>query len=188
MIQIKGKVVKDSIDTVKKRSGEQIYNQIIASMNENTRKIFDKNHTILATEWIPLDAFVRFLEMDLKLTANGDENELIKRSEKIIEAQLKGIFKVFVKLGSPQFVINKISITHKSYFKGVSIEVTEESLNKAKIRYIGFEKQHRLIGFAIIGFYKKALEISGAKQIDIKFITSIEHNKGYCDLSISWAI
>jgi hypothetical protein len=56
----------------------------------------------------------------------------------------------------------------------------------ARIKYIGFEKQHRLIGLSLIGFYKKALEISGAKDIKTMFITSIEQGKGFCELEITW--
>jgi len=134
-----------------------------------------------------LDVFVRFLELDIKLTAGGNENELIKRSEALIEKQLRGIFKVFVKLGSPQFVLSQISIVHKTYFRGVTIEITMEDQNKAIIKYTGFEKQHRLIGLSIIGFYRKALEISGAKKVEAKYTTSIEEGKGFCELVITWA-
>jgi len=37
--------------------------------------------------------------------------------------------------------------------------------DKALIKYTGFEKQYRIMGFAIIGFFKKALEIPGAKDV-----------------------
>jgi hypothetical protein len=39
---------------------------------------------------------------------------LIGRSEKVIEGQLHGIYRVFVKLGSPEFVIKRISAVHST--------------------------------------------------------------------------
>ena len=45
------------------------------------------------------------------------------------------------------------------------------------VRYTGFEKQHRIIGFAIMGFFKKALEISGAKNVVLCFTVPIEEGK-----------
>jgi len=45
---------------------------------------------------------------------------------------------------------------------------------------------HRLIGLSIIGFYRKALEISGAKDVKAEFTTSIEEDKGYCELVLNW--
>jgi hypothetical protein len=43
------------------------------------------------------------------------------------------------------------------------------------------------MGFAIIGFFRKALEISGAKDVVIYFLTPIEEGRGYAELSISWS-
>jgi len=184
MIEIKGSVVSDSIRAVKERSGEHIYNNIFDQLDKQSKKTFEQN--ILATSWYPLDSFVKFLELDLQLTAHGDKNQLIIRTGAVVEKQLTGIYKLFVKLGSPEFVLNRISIIHKSYFKGVSIDVQMEGSNKAILRYTGFETQHKLMGLTIIGFFKKALEISGAKGVSAKYSTAIEDGKGYCDLVVTW--
>ncbi len=184
MVEVKGSVINDSLENLKKRSGEQVFNSIISSLDNESRAIFQK--MILSLGWYSLDHFSKFLESDIKITANGNESELIARTEIIIEKQLRGIYKIFVKLGSPEFVLNKMSAIHQSYFRGVSIEVKMTGPNGAIIKYTGFEKQHRIIGFSIIGFYKKALEISGAKQVDAKYTVLIEEGKGYCELVITW--
>ena len=57
---------------------------------------------------------------------------------------------------------------------------------KAMVKHTGFKKQHRLIGFAIIGFYRNALEIAGAKAVKAEYATSIEDDKGYSELILSW--
>jgi hypothetical protein len=105
----------------------------------------------------------------------------------VIEKQLSGIYKVFVRWGSPQFVLNRLSIIHQTYFRGADATVTMQGASKAMIKYTGFEKQHRLIGMTIIGFYRKALEISGAHDVNAQFTTSIEEGKGYCELSLRWS-
>jgi hypothetical protein len=186
MVEIKGSVINDSINAVKLRSGEEMFKKILDQLNTNTRKIFERP-IISHTDWYPLDAFLQYLEADLKLTANGDENELIKRSEELIEKQLRGIYKVFVKLGSPEFIINRVSLSQHHYLKGLTIESNLIEPEKARVKYIGFEKQHSLIGFSIIGYYKKALEISGAKNVKVSYITKIEEGKGFCELEIEWA-
>ena len=58
---------------------------------------------------------------------------------------------------------------------------------KAVVKYTGFEKQHRIMGFAIMGFFKKALEISGAKNVILCFTVPIEEGKVFSELSISWS-
>lgn len=185
MIKIKGAPVSDAIKAIKRRHGDQAYNTIVGLLEGETRALFEQA-PILPTSWYSLDAFVQFLEMDLKVTAEGNEQELIQRSEDLIERQLRGIYKLFIKLGSPEFVLKRIAVIHRTYFQGVSVEVRLSGDGKAVVKYTGFEKQHRLIGLSIIGFYRKALELSGAKAVKAEYTTSIEDDKGYCELMLSW--
>ena len=184
MVEIKGTVINDTIDAIKKTYGEEVYLQIIDGLNENDKTYFQK--TFLTIGWYDIDAFTRFLHQNIIVTANGDEKELIKRTEIVVEKQLKGLYRFFIRIGSVEFVLKKLSNVHSSYFKGVSIELLSLTDNEAKIRYDGFEKQHNIIGYNIIGFYKKALELSGAKDVHVTFITQIAEDKGYCELLLTW--
>jgi hypothetical protein len=92
-----------------------------------------------------------------------------------------------MKLGSPEFVIERLAVVHATYFQGVSIEVQLQGKSKALIKYVGFQKQHRIVGFTIIGFFKKALELSGAKDVLTHFASPIEEGKSYSELSVSWS-
>jgi len=52
---------------------------------------------------------------------------------------------------------------------------------------MGFQSQHEIVGYAIIGFYRKALEISGAKQVAVNFTVPISAGGEYAELKITWA-
>jgi len=184
MVQIKGTAVLDTIAMVKKRAGEEGFKKIVALLNEDAKKLFQGE--VFTSSWYPLDLFTQFLEVEIRESAGGNEELLIKGSEAVIERQLRGIYKVFVKLGSPEFVLKRIAAVHATYFRGVEIRVEMTGPGNATIRYTGYEKQHRIIGFAIIGFFRKALEISGAKNVQARFATPIEAGKGYAELAISW--
>ncbi len=185
MVQIKGSAIKETINQIKTRSGEDAFQKILGLLDEETRKICEGE--IFASTWYSLDLFTRFLEIEIRVLADGNEEMVTRGSEAVIERQLRGIYKAFVKLGSPEFVIKRIAAVHATYFQGVPIDVQLQGHGKALIKYTGFEKQHRIMGFAIIGFFKKALEISGAKDLVIYFATPIEEGKGYSELSISWS-
>lgn len=185
MVQIKGSAIQETINQVKRRAGEEAFQKILALLDEETRNVLKAE--IYSSSWYSLDFFTRFLEEEIRVLAEGKEEMVTRGSEAVIERQLRGIYKAFVKLGSPEFVIKRIAAVHETYFQGVPIEVTLLGNRQAMIRYTGFEKQHRIMGFAIIGFFKKALEISGAKDAVIQFATPIEEGKGYSELSISWS-
>ena len=185
MVEIKGSVVGDSIRIIKARYGEEAYASILGHLRPEARTKFDRG-SVMPMDWYMLDDFVEFLEMDLKVTANGNEKELIRRSEELIGQQLAGIYKAFIKLGSPGFLLSRLAIVNQTYFRGVSVELEQPSPGNAIVRLTGFEKQHRLIGFTILGFYQEALNASGAKDIMAEFTTRIEEDKGYCELTLNW--
>jgi hypothetical protein len=185
MVQIKGSAIQETINQIKRRSGEDAFQKILALLDEETRNVFKGE--IYSSSWYSLDFFTHFLELEIHVLADGNEEMVTRGSEAVIERQLRGIYKAFVKLGSPEFVIKRIAAVHATYFQGVPIEVNLLGNGKALIKYTGFERQHRIMGFAIIGFFKKALEISGAKDVVIHFSTPIEDGKGYSELSIHWS-
>ena len=182
---IKGSAVLDSVNAIKARSGDEAYEKIIGTLDDEDQALF--RGAIAAGDWCPLDAFVRFLAADIRESAGGDERALIRRSEGVIDKQLKGIYRIFVRFGSPEFVLKRISLVHMTYFNGVNIEIMSMKPGRAVIRYTGFEPQHRLMGFSIIGFYRKALEISGAKDVEASFLTPIGDAKGYAELVVTWS-
>ena len=128
---------------------------------------------------------MELLESDIRETAAGDREVLIQRSEKVIERQLRGLYKMFVKLGSPGFVITRISAVHSTYFRGVNI-IPEVERSSALIKYVGFQKHHEILGYVIIGFFRKALEISGAQDVVLNFTIPISQGGPYSELTISW--
>ncbi|HTB92084.1 MAG TPA: hypothetical protein VK728_04585 [Candidatus Sulfotelmatobacter sp.] len=184
MVQIKGSAIKETINQIKARSGEDALQKIFGLLDEETLKVCQGE--IYSSTWYPLDLFTRFLEVEIRVLADGKEEMVTRGSEAVIEKQLRGIYKAFVKLGSPEFVIKRIAAVHETYFQGVPIEVHVQGPGKAVVRYKGFEKQHRIMGFAIIGFFKKALEISGAKDVALRFTVPIEQGGEFAELSIAW--
>ncbi len=183
MAQIKGTVLIDTIAAVKARAGEAEFAKIVEHLSPEGQGIFGA--TVHPSSWYPLDAFVEFLEVDIRETAGGDREVLAKRAERVIESQLRGIYKVFVKFGSPGFIITRISAVHSTYFQGVHI-IPEIEPHKAVIKYVGFAKHQDIMGYTIVGFFRKALEISGAKGVVVNFTVPISAGGAHCELTIGW--
>lgn len=186
MVEIKGSVILDTIKTVKLKYGEEIFKKIINLLDEEAKQIFEKK-TILVTDWYPIETFMKFVETLNNLISGGDKEHIIALSEEILFQQLQGIYKIFIKPDSPEAIIKRVSAIHNTYFRGIGIEATLIGTGKARVKHIGFEKKHSLISLGIISFYKKALAMAGAKNIEIKYITPFEADKGFTELEITWS-
>jgi len=85
------------------------------------------------------------------------------------------------------FVVKRIAAVHATYYHGIEILPEAHDSNEAIIRYIGLKKRHEIMGYGIIGFFRKALEISGAKNVSVKFTVPISDDKEYAELTITWS-
>lgn len=184
MVHIKGTAVLDALEAIKARAGKAELVKIISHLDPETQEIFQR--PISRSSWYSCDAFSSFLEADIRETAGGNPQELVKRAEAVTEKQLSGIYKMFVRLGSPEFVIRRIAAVHSTYFDGVQIIPEMKGSNAATIQYVGFSPNHRIMGFIILGFFRKALEISGAKKVDVHFTVRIEAGEKFCELALTW--
>jgi len=184
MLHIKGTAVQDTMEAITARAGKGELDKIISCLDPETQKILQL--PISPSSWYSCDAFSRFLEADIRVTAGGNEQKLVQRAEAVIEKQLSGIYKIFVRLGSPEFVIRRIAAVHSTYFDGVQIIPEMKGPNSATIQYVGFSRNQGIMGFVILGFFRKALEISGSKKVDVHFTVSIEAGEKFCELALSW--
>jgi hypothetical protein len=184
LAEIKGTVLLDAIAAIKRRAGEAEFSKIVGHLSPDAKAVFEA--PIYPSNWYSLDVFVNFLEVDIRETANGIREVLTERSEKVIEAQLSGIYKIFVKLGSPGFVISRIAAVHATYFKGVHI-IPEIADRRATIKYVGFQRHHQILEYTIIGFFRKALEISGAERVTLNFSVPISAGAAHSELTVTWS-
>lgn len=185
MPEIKGTALIDTIKAIKARSGEEKFAGIVRLLNGEARSMLEGR--ISPSSWYSLDAFADFLEVVVRETSGGKREALIGNSEKVIEAQLKGIYKVFIRLGSPAFIIKRIAAVHATYFNGIEIVPQLKDSNEAVIKYVGFQSRHEIMGYTIIGFFRKALQMSGAKEVAVNFSVPISAGRGHAELAISWA-
>lgn len=82
--------------------------------------------------------------------------------------------------------MEKISVAHATYFKNVNIAPIFIDANQARIRYTGFAKQHKIIEQPILGFYYKALELSGAKRVVVRFTKPVSDEE-FAEVAAEWA-
>jgi hypothetical protein len=83
MLHIKGTAVLDTLKAIEARAGKAELDKIVSQLDPKTREVFQGS--ISPSSWYSCDAFSRFLEADTRETAGGDEQELVKRAEAVIE-------------------------------------------------------------------------------------------------------
>lgn len=183
--QVKGRAVIDAVALVRERHGPAAVDALLGTLDAEAQEVL--RGTLLANDWYPLDVMTSFMVAGVRAYSDGDESVIVERSERVVEQQLGGIYRIFVRLGSPEFIVKRAGAIHQTYFEGVQIAWTFAEERRAVVRYTGFEAQHRIMEPAIVGFYRKALQLSGAKDVSARITTPLSAARGYLEVEIAWS-
>ena len=182
MVEIKGSTIRDAVAAYQEHLADELL-RVLARLDPSTRELFQDR--IAPNAWFPLDALVCYLEAQL-VESGAPAEMLIARTEVVTERQLNGIDRIFARLLSPASVVGRIAAINATYFRGVEVERRSSSDHGAVLLYVGFEPRHELMGYIIIGFYRKTLEVCGARSVRADWTTPISAGAGYAELTIGW--
>jgi hypothetical protein len=102
------------------------------------------------------------------------------------ETALKGIYKVFVKVSSPSYLIARASRVFATYYRPCEMKTAKNEGNNLVLHIAGMENPEKLIEFRIGGWIEKALEISGSKDINVEITKSMARGDVITEFTISW--
>ncbi|MBN1898900.1 MAG: hypothetical protein JW827_08995 [Spirochaetes bacterium] len=155
------------------------------SLPEKARKVFSQ--PIMPGGWYPLtDTLVEGTIKMVKVLYLGDQKGALEAGRYSAEYALKGIYKLFVKIGSVEYLIEKASVIMPTYYRPSRMEIVEKEKNRCLMRIIEFPEMHEILELRIMGWIEKAMEISGAKNIKIQVIQSLLKKDPVTDFLITW--
>ncbi len=184
-MQVKGSAIETLPLYIKKKFGDEAYGKWLSVLGTNARKEFES--LILATKWYPLqEMFIEPTEAFCKMFYNGDVSGAVELGRFSAEHSLKGIYKIFVKFGSPDFIVSRAPGILPTFYSDSAMDVVDREDKKVTIRFTKFEGSHTLVEHRIRGWMEKALEISGAKNVSVTIVKSIAKGDVTTDYAIKW--
>ncbi len=185
MMEVKGEAILSIPIFILKKAGMKQYNQWLASISPEARKVYSS--PIHKGDWFPLNEIM--VEPTVKacdLFFISNKRGAWECGRYSAEYGLKGIYKVLVKLASPQILIKKAGPILASYYKPSSLEVVESDKYSAVIRITDFPEIHEIIEYRMGGWIERAAEICGCKNVKIKIVKSLTHNDPFTEYNVSW--
>jgi len=162
-MQVKGTALRTTRDFVKSRFPE-LYEKWLTSLSPESKKIYSS--TIDATAWYPYrEAYSIPVEQIMNLCYRGDRKsggeELGSWSA---EVSLKGFYKVFLLIASPQFLLQRASKIFTTFYEPSEIEASITGSSDAILRIIKFDHIDESIEYRIAGWVRKALELANCNS------------------------
>ncbi len=189
MVYIKAVNLRSSIQFITEKFGKDGLDVVANTLSEEDKSIIN-DPNLLVSRWIPLDLWVRFFEAIIRELNHGDESIMFEAAKYNANKELNSIYKVFIKMASPEFIVKSSGIIAKTYLKSddkkIEVKPTQIDKNKFNVSLRGLEVGHRLFELGIVGWVKTALELSGAKNVKIDHKKSPSKNEDCFSTQVTW--
>ena len=156
-MKIKGLVLHSRKEFVIEHFGEDVWEQVLQALPAGDREIL--GGVVFAGQWVPFDLGERLDKAIVEMVGQGDERVFEEIGAKSARRSLAKEHRSFLSPGDPQSFMNKADIIYKFYYdtgpdSGVMTTYEAETFSAADC-------------LTVIGWYKQALELNGAKEVEV---------------------
>ncbi|MFC1678198.1 hypothetical protein ACFLZ9_00495 [Patescibacteria group bacterium] len=186
MMEVKGAGITYMPKMIKEKFGEDAYQKWLTSLPEESQKIFQGQ--ILASLWYSLKYGGLITENKiLELFYNNDISKAWEIGRYAADDTLSGIYRAFVRLGNPSYIISKAGSIMATFFKPAKIVTAEKEKNRVVLRIVEFAEITEMLELHIGGWMERALEICGCQNIQVKINTHLSRGAPYTEYEATWA-
>jgi len=183
MARVKGTAVDSSLRYVRERFGEDTLAGILAAFPEADRAALGQG--VLPSSWYPMDAFLHFMQ-EAERQVGPQEPDLARRMGRASsEHSLKGVYKVFFKVGSPEFIIARAAPVFASYYDTGEMTVVEHEPGHAVVELTAFAGARQFCE-RVHGWMERTLELAGARDVRLAHTACVHRGDPLCQFEAIW--
>lgn len=184
-MRVKGTAVVTLPLFIQTTFGEDAFQKWLSQLSTEAGDVY--NYPILPTSWYPVkEILVEPTRKICELFYKGSMKGAWESGRFSADYGLKGIYKVFVKLGSVQFIIKKATTILPTYYDSCRINVVNFSGKQTILHIAKFQSPDEIIEHRIGGWMERALEICGCKGIKVDITKSLAKGDPVTEYHISW--
>jgi hypothetical protein len=182
-MEVKGIAVLPLKEFVRNRFNGR-YEEWLRALSPESRKIME---WCLTGQWYPIrPAFIDPTRKICDLFYGGDAGKAWEVGRFSADMALKGFFRIFVRLGSPHFLLSRGFHIFSEYYRPSEIRIDGELKQKAVVQIVRFDDMHPLIENRIGGWIERAIEISGKKVLRVDVTQSLTKGSPMTEYVVEW--
>lgn len=183
-MEVKGTTVKSIQSYVKDKWPERYY-EWLDNLPVQSKEIMKS--AIYATSWYPLNEGLVLPTHHLKMFFDGNSlKAAVEAGRYSAEDTLTGVYRIFVKMANPGYIIKRASKIMATYYKDSLLEVKETYQKSVVIDITKFENLDKMVEYRITGWMEKALELSGCKEVKVRISKSMTKGDEFTRYTCSW--
>ena len=184
MARVKGTAVQSSLRYVKERFGDLALARILQALPEADRGRLE--HGVLASSWYEVDLFLRFMVEAERQLAPQEPDLVLNMGRASCDYGLTTVYKVFFKIGSPEFIIGRAARVFSSYYDTGELRILETGPGRCLAELVGFEGGAPQFCARMFGWMQRTLELAGARNLRPRHDVCVHRGGAVCRFEGDW--
>lgn len=183
MARVKGTAVQSSLRYVRERFGEAPLAAILDALGEADRRALEG---VLASSWYDVSLFLRFM-VEAERQLRAQEPSLARKMGRAsCDYGLTTVYKIFFRIGSPEFIIGRAARVFSSYYDTGELCILETRPGRCLAELRGFEGGAPQFCERIFGWMQRTLELAGAKNLRPRHDVCVHRGGAVCRFEGDW--
>lgn len=184
-MKVKGSALRSSMSFLREHYPLPTVERILGGLPEEDRKILTP--PILTSAWFPAEALCRLAHGMEKETPGDPEELYLRLGKQSCEDGLNTVYRLFFQIGSPSFIIKRISQVWSNYYDEGKMAIISSTSNTVHVRLEGAALPDAAMCTRITGWMTRALELSGGKSIALDHVACVHRGGKACEWKSDWA-
>ncbi len=186
MSSVKGSTFIPRLKYIRDHDSGGVWDRVMGRLDKRLVEVIDRG--ILLNQWYPLPDYLNLSRAIDQVLGHGDLKLLWELGRVSAEEALHGIYKIFYKVGSPEFIIKMASTVWRQYYDSGKLEVVTEKAERGKrIRLIVLEMEpSQELWLSVGGWVQRTLELSGGKNVQVVIASDRLKTHASCEYIATW--
>jgi len=181
MAQVKGTAVLSSVRYVRERFGEEALARVLAALPELRLR-----DGVLASAWYPMASFLAFM-VEAERQLGVQEPAVVRNMGRAsCDYGVTGVYKVFFKVGSPEFIMGRAARVFSSYYDTGELRMMESRRGRAVAEIRGLDGSAPQFCERIFGWMQRTLELAGARNLRSAHSACVHRGDAACRFEGTW--
>lgn len=182
-MEVRGSVVSNINAYVKEMHPEN-YDNWINSLSEPSRELMKATSS---SKWYPInEGILEPTQLMCDQLYDSAKEGAWKSGRYSAEVGLTGVYKVFVVISTPTFLIKRASRVLATFYAPTDVAVVDSTDHSMLVHFSRLPTANEYLEYRIAGWMEKALEICGCKDLSVRTTQSIAKGDDLFEVQISW--
>ena len=186
----KGSLLIHSRDYVRKQHGERVWEKLVTDSSSEDREILQG--ILLRGGWYPIGVINRLTDRLCVQHATGPaEDEMRRLSAHIADSDLGTVYKMVIRMGSPEFLVKRTGSLWNRYFDVGDMTASEVGARHWRLTLHMEVGEDAAPSFLYCGpgcpsWIEMGLRLTGAASAKVDHVGCRHDNGKYCTYDVTW--